>query len=234
MKKSTTVLIAIVIAITLSAQRKTIYLSTDLPLQYQIYIDDELQYYGLGSIYKISGLTAGKKTLSIKTYTNSHQTPSVSIGTSSEKDEYYILSKIDDKYVINKAPKGFAIKKESYPTICSYISKRPVPKLDSNYKQPHSCKIEDSMINKIITQMLLLKDAAARQNLFNSSFNRKCLQSSQLRSIGYRLDDDKEKFDLYKKYFPTCVDRVDYKNLVKTFTAQEYTNQFENWMKDEN
>jgi hypothetical protein len=234
MKKISLFLAVLFISTAIIAQKKMIYIKTDINMTYQVFIDGELQSYGLGSEYKINAVTPGKKMLSIKTLTQSNQSPSIEIGTSSDKIEYYevMMSKEKkDQYIITKKA-AFKFKAESNPTFCNYIAKRIPAKLDSNYKQPHSCKVTDSIVNQTIKSMLDLKDKKAREALINSKFSRKCLESSQLRSIGYRITDDKEKYDMYMKYYKTCIDNVDYKILIETFTNQEYNNKFEAWLKE--
>lgn len=232
MKKISLFFIIIVIASSLFAQKKSIYINTEVDMNYQLFIDDELQSYGISSEYKLIGLTPGKKKLSIKTFTKSNQSPSIDIGTTNDKIEYYTIIFKEGKYSIVKKP-AFKFKSEINTALCYYIPKRIPAKLDSNYKQPHTCKISDSIVNEAIKNMVLLTNRKSRENYLNSSFGRKCLQSSQLKSIGYRIDDDKEKFDLYMKFHRTCIDNSEFKILIETFTNQEYANKFDTWLKNQ-
>jgi len=209
----------------------TVYVTTNIPIEYQIFIDGQIQSFGLGTHYKILNVSQGKKTLSIKTNTPSHQTPKIDIATSGNKEEYYIINKDGDKYVLAPCNSEFKMRSDINPILCSYIPKRAPVRLDSNYKQVHSCKISDSFLNNTILRLDDLKDKNARQIYLENSFKNKCLMTHQVRSIGYRIEDEQDRYNFYLKYYRSCVDRIEYNILLKTFNSQVYANKFDEWLK---
>lgn len=233
MRKISTILFFLTLFLCTYAQRKTIHVLSIVPIEYQIYIDGELQSYKLGSFYKIVNVPKGKKTLSISTYTNSHQTATIEIANSDSKEEYYLVNKSGEKYFLQKDEKGIIKKNSSYPLLAGYIAKRITPKLDSNYKHIHSCKTTDSIINKISSNLIDIKDSKAQETYLTSSLRNKCLTTQQIKSIGVNITDEKDRLTFYQKYFITCFDRIEFKNLLSTFSKPEYSSKFDTWLKSQ-
>lgn len=226
MKNMTLILIFLLSAFVSNAQRATVHITTKLPITYRVSIDDQIQYYEDVSNLRIMNVSGAKK-LSLFINTPSAQTPSVSLTNS--KDQYYTIEKEGDRYVIVPLTDLTSAKKMRY-TVANYIGKPKLVKLDSGYKQVHSCKLDDAQLNQLIQDIVSLNDANARKNYLLARLNKNCLQTHQIKSIGFRLEDDALKLDIYKKFFNTSLDRINYKNLLETFKTQIYANQFYEWL----
>ncbi|MFN9952469.1 MAG: hypothetical protein ACK55I_05155, partial [bacterium] len=78
-----------------------------------------------------------------------------------------------------------------------------------------------------------IKDVKARKNLAQNLFKAKCLYTHQIKSIGYRIDDDEQRFALYQILFLPALDRNKFSDLTNSFQSQLYANKFMNWFNDQ-
>jgi hypothetical protein len=232
MKRTTLiVLLCLLTSLSFAQQKKTIYISTKLPIKYRIFLNEELQLYGDASSAKIANVPFGEKKLSLTILTPSNQKPSLMVAKTNEKEEYYVVEQIGETYVLKSNPNG-AKENKTYYSKASFIPKpKPAPK-DSNAPVLHTCKISDSILNRFIVDMSSLKDAKVKKEFTLNFMKRKCLYTHQIKSIGYRIDDDMIRFDLYKILSQQCLDRNSYLDLVNSFQSQKYGNLFIAWYED--
>lgn len=228
MRKLNLIAALILLSIGVWAQRATVYIATQLPIDYQVFIDDYPQRFGYGSSYKIISVPTTAKQLSLQINTPSQQTPSIMLNTAGKKEVFYTIVKEGDKYKLVQAEHHNFLKEKRY-VFAAYIAKPKPVKQDTGYKQPHSCKVPDSVINQAITNVLLLKDNQAKQTFLASVFGRKCLSAEQIRSIGYRLDEDELKLNVYQDFYLTSLDRSNYKILKSSFKTETYAQRFNEW-----
>lgn len=59
----------------------------------------------------------------------------------------------------------------------------------------------DSAINKLILDLNNLKDVKTKKDFVVNYMKRKCLYTDQIKSIGYRIDDDMTRLELYQNLF---------------------------------
>ncbi|MBL7789821.1 MAG: hypothetical protein JNL75_08360 [Chitinophagales bacterium] len=233
MKKTAFILLNCLIALSNFAQQKlTIYISTKLPITFRTYIEDELQIYAECSRVKISNVPSGEKKLKLRIMTPSNQQPTIVIGKSGNKEEYYKVEQIGDKYVIKSNPEGIKEDKTYYAR-GSYMPKPKPAVKDTNSKNNQSCHVRDSILNKFITDMSSLKDAKSRKDYAVNYMRRKCLYTHQIKSIGYRIDDDEQRLELYKILFQPALDRNKFQDLTNSFQSQLYANKFIDWFNNQ-
>ena len=73
------------------SQKKTIYISTKLPITYRVYIDNQLQFFGDVIRMKLFNVPIGEKKMHVRIMTPSNQKPSILIAINSDKEEYYSI-----------------------------------------------------------------------------------------------------------------------------------------------
>jgi hypothetical protein len=233
MKKNTLIILVVLFIGSISAQqRQTIYITTKLPIKFKTYIDDELQLYVECAQIKILNVPKGEKKLKVRVMTPSDQQSSITIGKSIDKDEYYRIEKVGETYVLKANPEG-AKDDKTYYSRASYIPKPKTTIKDTSLKSNQTCHLTDSALNKIIIDISSIKDVKARKNLAQNLFKSKCLYTHQIKSIGYRIDDDEQRFALYQVLFLPALDRNKFSDLTNSFQSQLYANKFMNWFNDQ-
>lgn len=229
MKKNTLLLAICFYILGISAQqRETVYISTKLPIKFRAYIDGELQFYGECSQLKILNIPKGEKRLSVRIMTPSNQQLGMAIAKSTEKEEYFKIEQVGETYVLKPNPDG-AKENKSLFSRTSYIPKPKPAKKDTNDKSIQSCHVNDSALNKFIMDMSSLKDPKSRMNFTLNFMKRKCLHTHQIKSIGYRIDDDAQRFELFKVLFLPALDKNKFADLTSSFQSQAYGNKFMDW-----
>ncbi len=229
MRKNTLLIIFSFIVLTASAQlRKTIYISTKLPIQFKAYIDSVLQFAYESSNLIIMNVPLGEKKMSIRVLTPSNQILNTVIAKNPGKEESYKIEKLGDAYILKLNTDGVK-ENQSFYTKTGY---RPQPKpvvKDTGSKIISTCHLSDSVLNKFIQDLGSLKNAHAKKEFALNYMKRKCLYTHQIKSIGYRIDDDAARFEMYKILFLPALDRNKFLDLVSSFQSQKYGNLFMDW-----
>ena len=229
MKKNTFIFALLcIVSFSSFSQKKTIYISTKLPITYRVYLDNQLQYFGDVVRIKLSNVPNGEKKMHIRVMTPGDQKPEILIAKNTDKEEYYNIVQEGDRYVLQPNPNGTKDDKATY-TRGSYM---PIPRpavKDTSGQTFHSCKMTDSAINKSILDLGSLKEMKAKKNFVLNSMQRKCLYTHQIKSLGYRIDDDKLKLEIYQALFQTSLDRNKFPDLTNSFQSQLHADKFMYW-----
>lgn len=232
--KIPSILLLSLLALSMYSQaRKTIVISTKLPIKFRAYIDGELQIYQDLTNVKIANVPSGKKMLHVKVMTPSHQVPSIAIAMSDKKVEHYIITSENNKYYLKLNPNW---QKEDiiYYTRAAYIRKGLPPAVGASVAATsHFCQLSDSTLHSIITSMAELKDPAAKKSYIMNVTKNYCLASHQLRSIGYRIDDDATRLEIYQEKYNSIIDKPKYLDLTNSFQSQVFGNKFIEWVKNQ-
>lgn len=229
-KNSLLLLFTFIFSFIQAQQRKTIYISTALPIQFKTYIDGELQLFSSSSSIKIANVPAGEKKLHVRVLTPSNQQASIAIGKSSEKEEFYKIEQNGESYTLKPNPNG-AKEDKTFFSRASYMPvRKPAVKVkDSGAVVQTTCHLSDSLLNKFILDMGNLPSPKAKKDFTLTFMKRKCLYTHQIKSIGYRIDDDEVKFEVYKNLFFPALDRNKFADLFSSFQSQKYAIQFLDW-----
>jgi len=229
MKKNTLILVFLsILSLSSFSQKKTIYISTKLPITYRVYIDNQMQYFGEVVRIKLFNVPIGEKKLHVRVMTPSDQKPSIQIAVSSDKEEYYTILQEGDNYVLKPNPARVKDDKATY-TRGSFVPVQKTFVKDTSKKDFHTCKMTDSAINKVILDLNSLKDVKAKKNFVVNYMKRKCLYTHQIKSIGYRIDDDMQRLELYQILFQTSLDKNNFTDLTNSFQSQLHGNKFIDW-----
>lgn len=210
------------------SQKKTIYISTKLPITYRVYIDNQLQFFGDVVRIKLFNVPIGEKKMHVRIMTPSNQKPSVLIAINSDREEYYTIIQEGDNYSLKFNLAGAKDDKATYTRGSFVPVQKPFMK-DTSKRDFHTCKMTDSAINKLILDLNNLKDVKSKKNFVVNYMKRKCLYTDQIKSIGYRIDDDMTRLELYQNLFLSSLDRNNFAKLTNSFQSQLYGNKFIDW-----
>lgn len=233
MKKNAFLIIFSLIFLTTSAQqRKAIYISTKLPIKFKAYIDSVPQFSYESSNLTIMHVPMGEKKLTIRVMTPSNQALNTIIAKNSGKEESYKIEKIGDAYILKLNTEGTKEDKSLYTKTGFRPKTKPIVK-DTSSKISATCHVSDSLLNKFIVDLGSLKNPNAKKEYALNYMKRKCLYTHQIKSIGYRIDDDAARFEMYKKLYLPALDRNKFLDLVSSFQSQKYGNLFMDWYKEQ-
>lgn len=233
MKKNTLFFICSLICLTTYAQqRKSIHISTKLPIKFKAYIDSVPQFSYESSNLTIMGVPLGEKKMSIRVMTPSNQVLTTVIAKSPGKEESYKIEKLGNAYILKLNPDG-AKEDRSLYTKTGYRPKFKPGVKDTSSKIIATCHVSDSLINRFIVDLGSLKNANAKKEYTLNYMKRKCLYTHQIKSIGYRIDDDAARFEMYKILFLPALDRNKFLDLGSSFQSQKYGNLFMEWYKEQ-
>jgi hypothetical protein len=234
MKKNTLFVITCLFFLTAAAQqRKKVYITTNLPIKFKTYLDGQLQFAGECSNLIILNVPQGEKKLLVKVMTPSNQQPSIAIAKSSEKEEFYKIEKLGETYILKSNPEGQKQDKTFFSRTGYTPKQKPYVKDTSIKNAAATCQVSDSILNKFIVDLGSLKNAKAKKEFALNYMKRKCLYTHQIKSIGYRIDDDAARFEMYKVLFYPALDRNKFLDLVSSFQSQKYGNMFMDWFEDQ-
>ena len=233
MKKNTLFIIFSFIVLTTSAQlRKTIYISTKLPIRFKAYIDSVPQFAYESSNLTIMNVPLGEKKLSVRVLTPSNPILNTVIAKNAGKEESYKIEKLGDAYVLKLNTDGAKVDRSLYTKTGYRPKPKPVTK-DTSSKITSTCHLSDSVLNKFIQDLASLKNVNAKKEFALNYMKRKCLYTHQIKSIGYRIDDDAARFEMYNILFLPALDRNKFLDLVSSFQSQKYGNLFMDWYKEQ-
>ncbi len=234
MKRKVFLLILTMACMTSHAQKwKTIYIRTNLPISFKAYIDSVLQYSYESSKLIIHNVPAGEKSLQIKILVQNNPILTTKISPSADREVFYQIEKLGASYVLNKNQKGDKEKFEGFIQT-GYAPKPSAGVRDTSSRPAYTCRVSDSLLNNFVMNLAVLKSTAARKDYVLSYMKRKCLYTHQLKSIGYRIDNDQARMDIYKALFLASLDSNKYLDLVSSFQSQKFGDLFIEWFKQQN
>lgn len=206
-------------------QKFKLNITGDIKENYQVEIDGELQTIDYCRNFMILNVPNGAKTLRLLIVKNKVYPVSITVGTSNNKEEFYVVKYNGDGYAIEQNKIGFKFNEYNSPCLSGYRKPYVRKPIDSNLlKKSGTCKVSDSFINEVVKTLPLLKKETAQMTYLDQVLQYKCLNKSQIRSLAYRLPKDELRFEFVKKSYKICYNSSKYVELTNVFEKQEYSN----------
>lgn len=220
----------ILFSTSLYSQRYSVNIQSYGRDKYQVYIDEELQSYHQALNYRIQGIPNGVKVMKVIMNTNPKQEYSLTIGSTGTANEYYTLAPQGKNYQLANQKESFRFSSSNLPSTVNFVAKRAPVKLESGFKQAHTCEMTDSAVNLLIENIADLKDEKSKESFQDMFLKAKCLLTYQIRALAGRFNDDTSRIRLYKKLYLGCNDKSKYPELSKSFESLSTAQEFSTWL----